>query len=216
MKVLSFLCPVFELGQIATNPRVNYSTSLQTAAPFELSTVTWRNQSDFDIIRFLDEGRFSTVFLGEDLRTHDEVVLKVLHPTYLGKIKRELRMLHTCRELKFFIKLMAVVKCRSLRTVALILESLGPEVECLGHHSTLLSAEEVRHYMCCLLTGLKECHQQGIMHRDVKNRNIIVNRATQQLRIIDLGLSETYVHQKQFNPSVCSKSFKGSVPMLSR
>ena len=202
---------MLELSQIATFPRVNYSSNVQTT-PFDLSMVKWFNQSDIEIVRFLDEGRFSSVFVGEDTRSHREVVIKVLHPTYLGKVKREIRMLRACQRLQYFIKLFGVVKCQSLRTVALILESLGAEVECLGHHAIPLNTEEVKHYMRCLLTGLKECHQLGIMHRDIKNRNIMVNRDSRELRIIDLGLSEMYVPNKQYNPSVCSKSFKGSTP----
>ena len=94
--------------------------------------------------------------------------------------------------------------------MALVLESLGDEVQYLGHQGKSLDGEEIKYYMRCLLTGLKECHQAGIMHRDIKNRNIMVNKVTKQLRIIDLGLSEVYIPNKQYNPSVCSKSYKGN------
>ena len=209
MKVLGLLCPALELGQLTSSPRVSYNSSL-AVAPFDMREVKWYNQSDFEILRYLDEGRFSTVFSAESSKSTERVVLKVLHPTYHGKIKREIRMLHACRDFKYVVQLLGVIKCRGLRTVALVLESLGDEVQYLGHQGKSLDGEEIKYYMRCLLTGLKECHQAGIMHRDIKNRNIMVNKVTKQLRIIDLGLSEVYMPNKQYNPSVCSKSYKGN------
>ena len=40
-----------------------------------------------------------------------------------------------------------------------------------------------------LLLGLKHCHEQGIMHRDLKPQNIIINMSTLKPKLIDFGLS---------------------------
>jgi casein kinase II subunit alpha len=51
---------------------------------------------------------------------------------------------------------------------------------------------EIRHCMHDLLVGLRACHKLGIMHRDIKPKNVLVNRHTKQTRLIDFGLSKRY------------------------
>jgi casein kinase II subunit alpha len=72
-----------------------------------------------------------------------------------------------------------------------------------------LSDLEVRYYLYELLRGLDFCHSMGIIHRDIKPRNIIVNPGTKQLRIIDWGLSEFYLPDKPYNVRVASRAYKG-------
>jgi len=39
-----------------------------------------------------------------------------------------------------------------------------------------LSEYEIKYYLCHLLTALDALHSRGIMHRDVKSRNVLINR----------------------------------------
>ena len=54
----------------------------------------------------------------------------------------------------------------------------------------------------------------GIMHRDIKPHNILINPATQDLRIVDWGLSEFYFHGKDYNPRVSTRYFKAPELLL--
>jgi len=51
---------------------------------------------------------------------------------------------------------------------------------------------DVRYYMYQLLKALNYCHSQGIMHRDVKPHNIVIDHERHELRLIDWGLAEFY------------------------
>jgi serine/threonine protein kinase len=42
------------------------------------------------------------------------------------------------------------------------------------------------------LQGLDYCHSNGIMHRDIKPHNVVIDHARRKLRIIDWGLAEFY------------------------
>lgn len=53
------------------------------------------------------------------------------------------------------------------------------------------------------------CHSKGIMHRDVKPQNIIVNPTKKILKLIDWGLAEFYHMGQDYNVRVASRYFKG-------
>jgi len=68
---------------------------------------------------------------------------------------------------------------------------------------------DVRYYINELLIGLDYCHSRGIMHRDVKPHNIMIDPTTRKLRLIDWGLAEFYHREKEYNVRVASRYFKG-------
>ena len=49
----------------------------------------------------------------------------------------------------------------------------------------------------------------GIMHRDVKPQNLIINPRKKELRLIDWGLAEFYLPEQDYNVRVASRYFKG-------
>jgi len=72
-----------------------------------------------------------------------------------------------------------------------------------------LSDDEMRLYLYKLLQALDYSHSVGIIHRDVKPRNIVVNPNSKELRLIDWGLSEYYLPDKEYNVRVASRPYKG-------
>merc|ERR1712070_481276 len=68
---------------------------------------------------------------------------------------------------------------------------------------------EIRYYIFELLKALDYCHSQGIMHRDVKPHNVMIDHEKKTLRLIDWGLAEFYHPEREFNVRVASRYFKG-------
>jgi len=57
---------------------------------------------------------------------------------------------------------------------------------------------QVRCYMQQLLSGLQHCHEKGILHRDIKGSNILIDKSG-MLKIGDFGLSN-YFQPRQKRP----------------
>lgn len=57
----------------------------------------------------------------------------------------------------------------------------------------------------CLLPGLGRSHSQGIMHRDVKPHNVMIDHQQRELRLIDWGLAEFYHSGREYNVRVASR-----------
>lgn len=101
-----------------------------------------------------------------------------------------------------------------------------------------LTELEVKYFLCHLLIALDGLHSAGIMHRDVKPRNTLINRhrlssridinndddvlggvqlsssssppppPIQSLMLVDLGLAEFYHPNKSYNVRVASRHYK--------
>lgn len=63
-----------------------------------------------------------------------------------------------------------------------------------GH---LCSSVQIKCYMQQLLCGLEHCHNHGVLHRDIKGANLLINN-NGNLKIADFGLATFFQsHQKQ-------------------
>lgn len=76
-----------------------------------------------------------------------------------------------------------------------------------------LSDYEIRYYVCHLLVALQGIHECGLMHRDVKPRNVLINRRGQKalyppLTLVDLGLADFYRPNQPYNVRVASRHYK--------
>jgi len=105
------------------------------------------------------------------------------------------------------IKLLDVVREPMTKTPSLIFEHVN-NTDFKVLYPTLTDYD-IRYYINELLKALDFCHSQGIMHRDVKPHNVMIDHSKRELRLIDWGLAEFYHPGKEYNVRVASRYFKG-------
>ena len=101
---------------------------------------------------------------------------------------------------------------------SLVLEQAGVDAQWLchstGRENSFLTDDEIRYYLYHLLVALDQLHSQGIMHRDVKPRNVLIDKTDMSLMLIDLGLADFYLPNTQYNVRVASRHYKSPELLL--
>ena len=166
---------------------------------------------NYSLTRRLGRGKYSEVFEAIDARTEEKCVVKVLKPVKKNKVKREIRVLEELNGNFNVVKLKAVVLAAPPHA-ALIFEHVN-SVDFEKIYLTIAEFE-MRYYIYELLKALNYCHSKGIMHRDVKPHNIIVDQSTMKLRLIDWGLAEFYHSGQEYNVRVASRYYKSPELLL--
>merc|ERR1712130_251006 len=124
-----------------------------------------------------------------------------------SKIKREIKILKNLKGGPNIIQLNDTVKDPVSRIPSLVFEYINNT-----NFKTLyptFTDFDVRYYIYEILKALDFCHSCGIMHRDVKPHNVMIDHQTKKLRLIDWGLAEFYHPKQQYNVRVASRYFKG-------
>ncbi|XP_049622942.1 casein kinase II subunit alpha'-like [Suncus etruscus] len=173
--------------------------------------IEYGEQDNYQILRKLGQGKYSNVFEAISSITNKRVIVKILKPVTEVKIKREIKILKNLRGGTNIIKLIDTVKDPQSKTPALVLEHVNNTDPKRLYQ---LSDYDTRFYIYELLKALDFCHSMGIMHRDVKPQNIVIDFKHKKLRLIDWGLAEFYHPGQEYNAQVGSLYFKGPELLL--
>ena len=169
----------------------------------------WGTQDHFEILQKVGRGKYSEVFEGVNVSTstYDKCIIKVLKPVKKKKIKREIKILQNLMGGPNVVQLIDVVRDPQSKTPSIITEYID-NTDFKVLYPTF-SDYDVRYYIFELLKALDFCHSRGIMHRDVKPHNVMIDHEKRKLRLIDWGLAEFYHPHMEYNVRVASRYFKG-------
>merc|ERR1711934_755814 len=173
---------------------------------YDALVVEWGDQDDYELIRKLGRGKYSEVFEGVNANNAEKCVVKILKPVKKRKIKREIKILQNLCGGPNVIKLLDVVRDPQSKTPSLVFEHVN-NTDFKVLYPTLGDLD-VRYYIFQVLKALDFCHSVGIMHRDVKPHNIMIDHERRQVRLIDWGLAEFYHPGTEYNVRVASRYFK--------
>ena len=146
---------------------------------------------DYQIVEQIYESSNSLVYRGKRERDGDRFILKVLRENYptaqeLTRYKQEYEI--TCS-----LDLEGVVKVYDLQryknSLVMILEDFGGESLQILLKKKPFGLEEFLLIGIKITDALGKLQAANIIHKDINPSNIVVNPATEQLKIIDFGIS---------------------------
>nr|XP_043629150.1 probable serine/threonine-protein kinase At1g54610 isoform X2 [Erigeron canadensis] len=155
-----------------------------------------RRADSFEKLDKIGQGTYSNVYRARDLDQGKIVALKKvrfdnLEPESVRFMAREI---HILRKLDHpnVIKLEGLVTSRMSCSLYLVFEYMEHDLAGLASHPSLKFTEsQVKCYIRQLLHGLDHCHSRGILHRDIKGSNLLVDN-NGILKIADFGLASFF------------------------
>ncbi|CAN6976993.1 unnamed protein product [Brassica rapa subsp. trilocularis] len=164
--------------------------------------------SHYEVVRKAGRGKYSEVFEGFNVSTKEKCIVKILKPVKKKKIRREIKILQNLCGGPNIVKLFDVVRDQQHSKTPILIFEYVNSTDFKVLYPTLTDYD-IRYYIYELLKALDYCHSQGIMHRDVKPHNVMIDHELRKLRLIDWGLAEFYHPGKEYNMRVASRYFKG-------
>ncbi|KAL2246270.1 UNVERIFIED_CONTAM: putative serine/threonine-protein kinase, partial [Sesamum indicum] len=149
----------------------------------------------------IGQGTYSSVYKGRDLLHNKVVALKRVRfdnmdPESVKFMAREILILRKLDHPNI-IKLEGLVTSRTSSSLYLVFEYMEHDLTGLASLPGVKFTEpQVKCYMQQLLSGLDYCHSHGVLHRDIKGSNLLIDNHG-ILKIADFGLASYFDdHQK--------------------
>ncbi|KAJ7596589.1 Pkinase-domain-containing protein [Mycena floridula] len=143
----------------------------------------------------LGEGTYATVYKGRSRTTNEIVALKEIHlDAEEGTPSTAIREISLLKELKHvnILRLHDVIHTET--KLVLIFEYCEQDLKkYMDQHGErgALDANTVRSFMYQLLKGTAFCHENQVLHRDLKPQNLLINRKG-ELKLGDFGLARAF------------------------
>lgn len=150
-------------------------------------------KDEYRIIRKIGEGGMGTVFLAEDLQMQQEVAIKLLHmamttdPEIVERFKTEAKAQYKLTH-PYIVKLTRLVQ--NGEHYFIVMEYIeGMTLKEMLAKTGLLPEDRALPIFHKILRGLAYAHSQGIIHRDIKPGNIIIDKNGNP-KITDFGIAK--------------------------
>ncbi|CBI22263.3 unnamed protein product, partial [Vitis vinifera] len=141
----------------------------------------------------IGQGTYSTVYRARDVETGRIVALKKVRfdnfqPESVMFMSREITILRRLDH-RNIMKLEGIITSRLSCSIYLVFEYMEHDLAGLVSCPDIkFSVAQVKCYMQQLLSAIEHCHLLGVMHRDIKASNILVNNEG-VLKLADFGLA---------------------------
>ncbi|CAD5227686.1 unnamed protein product [Bursaphelenchus okinawaensis] len=167
-------------------------------------------------------GAYGRVYECTDSETQRRLVMKVTriethHDGLPQEVLRELSALHMLSGHRRIVKMYdAFITGDTVKNVRIVFERCDFD---LSKFLALLKPEEVmpevqcKHFGRQILEGVEFLHSEGVIHRDLKPQNILVNRDF-NIKLTDFGLARTYALHASYTPRTVTLWYRAPEVLL--
>jgi serine/threonine-protein kinase len=149
--------------------------------------------SDYQAVRELGRGASGAVYLARDVALHRTVAVKILPAPHLAsaeareRFRREARMAAQLSHPNI-VPLYAFAEAAESMFIVMQYVDGGSLAERLRRESRL-PADDVRRILADLALALDHAHRRGVVHRDVKPENVLLDRESGRAMLVDFGVA---------------------------
>ncbi|KAF2756312.1 Pkinase-domain-containing protein [Pseudovirgaria hyperparasitica] len=183
-------------GTLAIGSRTDSSISVRSlGGDHQVPIMDKRHPSSFQQLEKLGEGTYATVFKGRNRQTGEFVALKEIHlDSEEGTPSTAIREISLMKELKHenIVSLHDVIHTEN--KLMLVFEFMDKDLkkymDSRGDRGQL-DPPTIKSFMYQLLRGIAFCHENRVLHRDLKPQNLLINTKG-QLKLADFGLARAF------------------------
>ncbi|CAI9304421.1 unnamed protein product [Lactuca saligna] len=155
-----------------------------------------RRADSFEKLDKIGQGTYSSVYRARDLETGKIVALKKVRFTKMDpeSVRFMAREIIVLRRLDHpnVMKLEGLLTSRVSGNLYLVFDYMEHDLAGLAASPMIKFTEsQIKCYMKQLLCGLEHCHNRGILHRDIKGSNLLIDN-NGNLKIGDFGLATIF------------------------
>nr|XP_043637674.1 probable serine/threonine-protein kinase At1g09600 [Erigeron canadensis] len=156
-----------------------------------------RSADSYEMLNKIGQGTYSSVYKARDLQNDRIVAIKKVRFTNMDpeSVRFMAREICILRRLDHpnCMKLQALVTSKFSGTLYLVFDYMEHDLAGLLHTQKVkkFTLPQIKCYMQQLLRGMEHCHARGVLHRDLKGSNILVENDG-ILKIGDFGLAARF------------------------
>lgn len=166
----------------------------------EFSLVSTYDFEAIEVIKLLGRGAFACVKLVKYRPTNELLTLKSVSKQFLRSIGKQ----HYAQKEKLILEHLEDLRVVKLKgyfeddeSYHFLMEyiPLGELLNYLEERGEEVAKEEIRFIVCQLLDMIEFCHSKGIIHKDLKPENVMIDQQ-RNLKLIDFGTAECFLVDK--------------------
>lgn len=169
----------------------------------------------FELIETKHTSASSIIYKALRLSDKKSVILKSINPDnynaeFIGRLKHEYEISRLMNGVGV-IKILDIIQ--ESNHCSLIIEDIEAQpLSALITQDDFNDLSEILRVAIKIVEGLSRIHQARVIHKDINPSNIILNRKTEQIKIIDFGISTQL--PKENTPLTSPTSVEGTLPYV--
>ena len=194
-------------------PAVNLAFEVLQTTDYE--TLAGQTIGPYKILKRLGKGGMGEVYLAEDTRLGRQVALKFLTPAFIDDLWAKEYLINEAKAVAMLDhpNICAVYGIEHLDEHNFIVMQYVEGETLADLIRSGLTIDQILPLARQIASALAEAHTHGIIHRDIKPRNIMVTPSG-QVKVLDFGLAKTIMNQAHLSAaeSISYLSQAGLVP----